>query len=539
MDNNTIVASILYHHHRGFKVVQGNPSSPDKVATAVYSNKINSTGWAYLDIEASIEFPNKIQAYAAGYLEGWITHPLLHMHYQNTIIGRCDGKEDLCERIDKWVTNNERWVKKKIRKHKNHDPYWHHVDLFYQQMYGLQHGYKHAVRGTDMDVVTLKDIRTMNVFGDMEDLESALDSEKEPAILRGAGHCSALIRLLPNNSDIFVSHDTWNSYQNMLRILKKYNLPFHSLENHKNIPGSVMSFSGYPGVIYSGDDFTTISSGLTTQETTIGNSNPSLWKYLSQHGSVLEGIRATVANRLATSGKTWTKLFSRYNSGTYNNQWMVVDFNLFTPGEAPLQPNLLWVLEQLPGFTKAADVTKVMEKKTFWPSYNSPYFPEVFNMSGNYELMLKLGDWFSYERTPRALIFKRDAPEVVDMNSMIKLMRYNNFKNDPLSACNCTPPYSGENAISARCDLNPRNGTYPFGALGHRSHGGTDMKVTSSSMAKQLEFIAQSGPTWDPLPPFQWSKQDFSNTPHVGHPDIWQFPPIHHHWQHNEDESIV
>ena len=55
--------------------------------------------------------------------------------------------------------------------------------------------------------------------------------------------------------------------------------------------------------------------------------------------------------------------------------------------------------------------------------------------------------------------------------------RYNNFQHDPLSQCNCTPPYSGENSISARSDLNPSDGTYPFSALGHRRHGGTDNKV--------------------------------------------------------------
>ena len=54
---------------------------------------------------------------------------------------------------------------------------------------------------------------------------------------------------------------------------------------------------------------------------------------------------------------------------------------------------------------------------------------------------------------------------------------YNNFQHDPLSRCNCTPPYSAENAISCRDDLNPANGTYAFGALGHRPHVGTDMKV--------------------------------------------------------------
>ena len=56
--------------------------------------------------------------------------------------------------------------------------------------------------------------------------------------------------------------------------------------------------------------------------------------------------------------------------------------------------------------------------------------------------------------------------------------RYNDFKNDALSKCNCTPPYSAENAISARSDLNPADGKYPFAALGHRRHGGTDCKVS-------------------------------------------------------------
>ena len=57
--------------------------------------------------------------------------------------------------------------------------------------------------------------------------------------------------------------------------------------------------------------------------------------------------------------------------------------------------------------------------------------------------------------------------------------RYNDYQHDVLSRCNCTPPYSGENAISARSDLNPANGKYPFGALGHRQHGGTDAKVNT------------------------------------------------------------
>lgn len=56
--------------------------------------------------------------------------------------------------------------------------------------------------------------------------------------------------------------------------------------------------------------------------------------------------------------------------------------------------------------------------------------------------------------------------------------RYNDFLHDPLSLCEaCNPKPNAENAISARSDLNPANGSYPFQALHQRAHGGIDVKV--------------------------------------------------------------
>lgn len=51
-------------------------------------------------------------------------------------------------------------------------------------------------------------------------------------------------------------------------------------------------------------------------ETTIGNSNKDLLAFIQPEGTVLEGIRNMVANRLATNGATWADIFERYNSGT-------------------------------------------------------------------------------------------------------------------------------------------------------------------------------------------------------------------------------
>lgn len=53
-----------------------------------------------------------------------------------------------------------------------------------------------------------------------------------------------------------------------------------------------------------------------TLETTIGNKNPALWKYVQPQGCVLEWIRNIVANRLALDGATWADVFKRFNSGT-------------------------------------------------------------------------------------------------------------------------------------------------------------------------------------------------------------------------------
>ena len=211
---------------------------------------------------------------------------------------------------------------------------------------------------------------------------------------------------------------------------------------------------------------------------------------------------------------------------------MVVDYKNFKRGEVP-RNGLLWVLEQLPGHVHAEDLTDVLISQGYWGSYNAPFFPSIFNISGRPELAKTYGNYLTYDLTPRALIFKRDHVKVTDLNSMTKLMRYNNYKEDPLSRCNCTPPYSANLAISARDDLTQRNGSYPFYELGPRCHGGTDMKLTNYEMMKNLLFISVSGPTHDDVPPFQWSTSGYDKDhSHMGHPDRWNFDPILHKWIH-------
>lgn len=66
----------------------------------------------------------------------------------------------------------------------------------------------------------------LQISGDLEDLELALNKTKTKHTL-GSGSCSALIKLLPGHSDLLVAHNTWNSYQSMLRVIKNYWFQFH------------------------------------------------------------------------------------------------------------------------------------------------------------------------------------------------------------------------------------------------------------------------------------------------------------------------
>ncbi|KAM4616130.1 putative phospholipase B-like 2 [Polymixia lowei] len=506
----------------------------DFIAWANFTDDIKNSGWSFLEVTTSGTYNDSIQAYAAGAVEAAVTSQLIYKHWMNTLMGYCGPftfESGYCQRLKGYITTNLHWIMGQIEKQPN-SPYWHQVHLALLQLKGLEDSYNDQLSFP-------KGPFSINPFGfllfqmggDLEDLESALNKSSQTRPL-GSGSCSALIKLLPNNKELLVSHDTWNTYQSMLRIMKKYNFAFKvSPTDSDELPGGTQAFSSYPGSIFSGDDFYILSSGLVTLETTIGNSNPSLWKFVQPTGTVMEWLRNIVANRLASTGKEWAEIFSQYNSGTYNNQWMIVDYNHFIPGKTDINEQLFTVLEQIPGMIVYTDKTHELLEKGYWASYNIPYYVEVFNASGCNELVEKFGPWFSLDQNPRAQIFRRNQTAVTDLDSMVRLMRYNNFKEDPLSRCDgCNPPANGENTISARSDLNPANGTYPFGALRQRQHGGTDMKMTSFGMFREFGMLAVNGPTWDQVPPFQWSTSPYKDLLHMGHPDLWAFKPIHVTW---------
>ncbi|KAG0424384.1 hypothetical protein HPB47_028409, partial [Ixodes persulcatus] len=266
-------------------------------------------------------------------------------------------------------------------------------------------------------------------------------------------------------------------------------------------------------------------------ETSLENNNDNLRNLIKPDNAPLTWVRCMVATRLAVTGSQWVDYFGKLNSGTLNNQWMVLDYKLFTPGST-IEKDTFWILEQMPNITKTKDVSEYLQNQKYWASYNIPFLPEIFNLSGQHELVKKYGNYYSHDMCPRAQIFRREQGKVADVDSMTALMRYNDYTHDPVSTCNCTPPYNAIYAIASRYDLLDPQGSYDMPNMGRRAVGATDMKLTNYGMSRSLEFIAINGPTYtndSSVPPFQWSTSGFQDL-HEGHPDKWTFGPTHHRW---------
>ncbi len=158
----------------------------------------------------------------------------------------------------------------------------------------------------------------------------------------------------------------------------------------------------------------------------------------------------------------------------------------------PLLPNTLWVVEQIPTLVVADDLTTVLQFG-YWPSYNIPFFPQIFQLSGmpilpiaiishvhtlirialaniqnctrtvsihmhlgcthslvlvcyshacatmafvGYpEIVSKFGISATHQLAPRAQIFRRDQATVVDFPSLLTLMRSNSKPTFTLYNC--------------------------------------------------------------------------------------------------------
>ena len=81
--------------------------------------------------------------------------------------------------------------------------------------------------------------------------------------------------------------------------------------------------------------------------------------------------------------------------------------------------------EQLVTDFQTQDMTPILNEASYWASYNNVYFPRFRKLSGEEDMVQKKGpQLYSWQNSSRANIFRRDHVKVVNMSTMIHMMRF-------------------------------------------------------------------------------------------------------------------
>eukprot|EP01064_Diplonema_japonicum_P035654 TRINITY_DN7803_c0_g1_i2.p1 TRINITY_DN7803_c0_g1~~TRINITY_DN7803_c0_g1_i2.p1 ORF type:complete len:550 (+),score=130.96 TRINITY_DN7803_c0_g1_i2:42-1652(+) len=476
-----------------------------------FEDTLNSTGWGVLDVATGTGAVGDM-GFAVGAAEGYLTAGRIWEHYLNMRLvhyGNLNSSE--IKQVEQWMTQQDTWMRQQITSNPT-DNFWVQLGNIVNQFDGLIAGYNLASQTGTASVPALDKsaFSMLNGDGDLFQIIPAViprlrtdysrmsNSDADQSLLR-AGKCSSIIKITGNFSELFMGHSSWYEYTATNRIFKHYTFDFPQVAAKK------VSFSSYPGYLESLDDFYMMSSGLGMVQTSINFANTSFYNLVTPQ-SLLAWQRVRTAHVVSTTGDEWHQAMATSHSGTYCNQYMVINFNLFEAGK-PLKPGTLWVVEEIPGQIPGKDMTEILSYG-YWPSYNVPYFPEVYESSGLKALALRGVPSAAYQTAPRALLFRRDADTVKSLDTYGDILRSNAYTTDPYSEGNPC------HAICCRGDLG--NGGSPFGCY--------DTKITSSAIFSSMTAKAINGPTRGTtgnLPPFAWNA--FPTSQHIGLPPKYDF----------------
>ncbi|KAL7720127.1 Phospholipase B-like [Entamoeba marina] len=455
----------------------------DAIAFGSYQDTHNTTGWGVLKIETNGKYKAETQAFAAGFLEGYLTKHLINDYWDNFRLNEY-GKHGPPAALSKFLTKQYQWWSNECKTNKTE--YWKHQNLLLRQFRGLLSG--NYLFWEMYYLNAAGDLGTLNKLARKDDLPKYSTINMEKMNQHEIFHeCTSIVRILPKNKDIIFSHNTWRAFYGLMRIYKTYIL--HYTKNA--LP---MTFSSSPGI------------PSHVMETTNSIFDNKLFKKYLTHKSALSWQRIITSMYYSNNIHDLVKTFSHYNSGTYNNQWIVTDLKQFTINRAPPTRNLLLIAEQIPGMVKIKDVSSILVKNGYWASYNIPHIKEIQDISGYTARAKEYGDRYNYNRSARRRIFDREGLKLMTLRDVKKFMLLNKFQTDPL-----TEGKPGA-TIASRYDLDEKRPS-PFGAV--------DCKVGSKRMGTGAWVYG--APSHDDQTPFVWSESVFSDVVHKGMPDRYDF----------------
>jgi hypothetical protein len=334
----------------------------------------HASGFGVLTVRTNPKQGDPDQMRAAGFIEGALTANRVYDHHTNMdywMKGQFPGNNssDFPAPFKTFMGAQDTWMRAQIKAAaasttKDADTTkWEQVGLVLSQFDGLVEGYAASAFGQKHPISQFE-LQMLNGLGDFFDLMPALMpgtgmASNWPAMqpselmrtvtessrcsglikVRGEGEGGAvlcassarvafasllavwlvscgLVQVTGDLSDIFAGHSTFFIYPQMLRIYKHYDFKLASA----GVANNRLSFSSYPGLLSSIDDFYTMpDQNMVMVQTTNSVFDDALYKLVKPQ-SLLAWHRVRAACQTATGGRQWSDFIDFHNSGTYNNQ---------------------------------------------------------------------------------------------------------------------------------------------------------------------------------------------------------------------------
>lgn len=237
------------------------------------------------------------------------------------------------------------------------------------------------------------------------------------------------------------------------------------------------------------------------------------------------------ANRLATDGRTWSRILLLQNGNENARQWITVE-----PRSRTVK-----LVEQLSGITHVADVSEQFAATGAFCRTGKARLREINaaidenHVDDNYD-----DDGESDDEVARSELVTRLQKNVTTIEGFRRLMRGYSHKDTTATAATTTTTTTATTAtittttaigtsttaiveeedqaariLAYRGDLENSEGASPFGVI--------DAKIVLADADGAESFQATSGPSaLGSREPFRWSKA-FPNVSHIGQPDVFEF----------------
>lgn len=560
-DNSYAYCATAYFSPKtGYRVEYwGQRNDFDKIDTgcarACYKEQKNDIGLSFLEIETQTGYADHNQAYAAGILEGTLTWMSIYAQWKNTIQSFCE-RDDTTAKFCTWLRaiierNHDNIMSIAKEKHSK-SQYQHQIYLFYQQLYGIERGFKQGVKRArkDFEIETV-DFLLLNARVDIEDLKIYYNKyveEDEGNFMEIYENAEKMIIDLVHQGDVAkvnIGHSSDGEYSSMLKVVKTYRFNYHQGTDFSNhlVANTDITFTSYPGLIASTDDFY-LAHGKHTRMIIAGiklkYEQPTQIHGIDLDSAVLMSVRVMAANRLAKDGKSWAKYLAR-DPDIGAKQWLVIDEKrlkylkigdhdddeeivtssstlddgLMEKNEIPLDNivmtekekletltdavnsrNIIWLVENTWKRLHGEDVTARLKKDTAWICDGTPYYKIIQELNKIDGKDIRLNE-----------------QQMNNVDDIVSKLRQHAYRGDLRR--------SSDGELIA--------------------YGNTDIKTYSSL---DRTFSIQSGPVISSIPEiqvsdearaeslvkidvFEWKQFEDKDISHDEQPEAWNFPTVH------------